>query len=127
MIDGRQPSIRTKIWFLLLKVLRLRKPGLFGYDDLLPVQPVPVLSRTIEQYLASCVPVKSTPEMIELHLQSYEFLTTCGAKLQRIAEEKKQSEDNYLFTECTNKYLKAGLQIRFRNFVLLKNPIRNRN
>ena len=67
-------SMTTKCWGLFINLLKIRKPTLFEYNDLLPNQPVPKLSDTINQYLASMIPLKSEKELDILKAKGLVFL-----------------------------------------------------
>ena len=61
--------------------------------------------------------------MIELHLQSYEFLATCGAKLQKIAQEKQKTAQQEQKT--TQQRLKDEESLRQAKLKTINQETRN--
>ena len=89
-------STKTKIWFFLMKIFKLRKPKLFSYEELLPHQHVPPLKKTVENYINSCKATKTKDELVKLRQHADDFLKSVGPKLQLNLEHNSWTEENYI-------------------------------
>lgn len=93
------PSLKTKIWVVLIKLLTTAEPSLYSYQASLPRLPLPGLDATIERYLRSVRPLSQDEEHYrELEKKALEFKNGIGRKLQRYLWLKSWWATNYVGT-----------------------------
>eukprot|EP01012_Entosiphon_sulcatum_P004510 TRINITY_DN1179_c0_g1_i1.p1 TRINITY_DN1179_c0_g1~~TRINITY_DN1179_c0_g1_i1.p1 ORF type:complete len:817 (-),score=131.69 TRINITY_DN1179_c0_g1_i1:16-2466(-) len=93
-----KPSLKTKIWGLLIKALYVRRGEhhLYDFQDSLPRLPVPVLRDTCTRYLRSMEPLLTPEEFAETKTAADLFCKKEGPKLQRYLRLKSWVADNYV-------------------------------
>lgn len=91
-----KPSLKTRIWFFLIKLLTHKSPMLYSYQSSLPRLPLPRLNQTIERYLLSIKPLKSQQEFDEIKRLAHEFESQIGKKLQLYLWLKSWWSSNYV-------------------------------
>ena len=89
--SARSQSLKTKLWFILMQVFKLRKPKTAEYQDYLPKQPVPKLKDTVEKYVTSYEGLLSKDELASLRQDSKKFLSR-AKNLQSKIEQKSLIE-----------------------------------
>lgn len=92
-----QPSLKTKIWIQLVKILRgWNTPKLYSYQSTLPRLPLPSVHDTMTRYLRSARPLlddKTHAKMVKL---AEEFEHGIAKKLQRYLVLKSWWSSNYV-------------------------------
>uniref|UniRef100_A0A0M3HHY1 Carn_acyltransf domain-containing protein n=1 Tax=Ascaris lumbricoides TaxID=6252 RepID=A0A0M3HHY1_ASCLU len=91
-----QPSLKTKIWRILHKILSYAPRRLQSCDALLPSLPLPKLSDTIERYLDALKPILTEEEHAKVKKLAYEFAKRDGKLLQFITWIYWCFVDNYV-------------------------------
>lgn len=94
----------TTIWAFFVKLLRGRKPLLYGFQAVIPRMSVPSLNQTIPKYLETVRPLYNDKEFEEVKKKAELFLKNEGPKLQRYLVLKSWWADNY-FTDWWEKYV----------------------
>lgn len=87
-------SLKTKIWFLFMKLFR-GKPMMLSAQNSLPSLPIPSLDDTCERWLSSVKPLLGAEEYQECENLSNEFKNGIGPKLQRYLHLKRLLSTNW--------------------------------
>lgn len=94
---GRVISNRTKIWFMMVKILSGgSKPLLYSYQGSLPRLPLPSLKDTLNRYLRSVRPLLKDEKYARMQKLAVEFENGIGLKLQRYLTLKSWWATNYV-------------------------------
>jgi len=94
---GRQVSLTTKAWSLLVRPLfRLTRPQLYSFQGTLPCLPVPSLENTRQMYLRSVRPLLEDDDYLRMEKLSLQFIKGIGRKLQRYLYLKRMWSTNYV-------------------------------
>ncbi|OAF70318.1 hypothetical protein A3Q56_01973 [Intoshia linei] len=104
---GVKPSLKTKIWFLILSVVKYlvpKKPLLNSYQHSLPRLPVPSLESTINRYLLSVKHLKSEEDYDEITKLANDFKNGHGRKIQLYLKLKAFVSINYV-TDWWEEYV----------------------
>ena len=88
-------SLKTKIWFALLKICRGR-PSLYHCQAALPHQPVPKLKDTMRRFLESIKAYTNDEQFQEFNDLANEFEKGLGPKLNRYVNWKQMLTTNYI-------------------------------
>jgi len=88
-------SLRTKLWFMLLKVFR-GKPQLYHCQAALPHLPLPSIKDTVRRWLDSVKPCTSDAEFEECQNLAREFERGLGPTLNRYLMLKTWLTTNYV-------------------------------
>jgi len=91
-----KPSTLTKIWFIMLKVLRSKNPLLYHYQTCLPRLPVPGLRDTVARYMKSVKHLKTEDEYLDLKNSAEEFCSGVGKRAQWYLVLKSWWSYNYV-------------------------------
>ncbi|TKR73477.1 hypothetical protein L596_020783 [Steinernema carpocapsae] len=95
--NPKNPSLQTKAWVVVQKVLEyVCPPALYSNNDLLPNLPVPKLEDTVAGYLESIEPLMDKIEFEEVKAKATLFLANEGRKLQRYCTLMSYFTDNYV-------------------------------
>jgi hypothetical protein len=95
--NPRKPSVITKIWALLIKVLSGPfKPLLYSFQRSLPNLPLPSLGNTLSRYLQSVQPLMDEEKFERIKSLAYDFQQGIGRKLQRYLFLKYLWSSNYV-------------------------------
>lgn len=92
----KSPSMKTKIWTLLLKILTGGKPNLYSYQNSLPYLPVPNLKDTVTRYLRSVRPLLDDENYKRIEKAAIQFQNGVGRRLQRYLIFKSWISSNYV-------------------------------
>uniref|UniRef100_A0A915BUU6 Choline/carnitine acyltransferase domain-containing protein n=2 Tax=Parascaris univalens TaxID=6257 RepID=A0A915BUU6_PARUN len=109
-----QPSLKTKIWRIVHKILAYAPRRLQSCDALLPSLPLPKLSDTIERYLDALKPILSEEEHAKVTNLAYEFAKRDGKLLQIVTWIYWCFVDNYVtpfWEKCAYLSSRNGLLI----------------
>lgn len=94
---SKKPSIKTKIWYPLIKLFMRKKPQLYSYQASLPRLPVPSIHDTVHRYLRSIKPIcKTEDEYQHIVKLAEEFENGISKKLQRYLVLKSWWATNYV-------------------------------
>lgn len=88
-------SLRTKIWFLILRVAR-GKPKLLSTQSCLPNLPLPTINETCERWLDSVKPLMTEDEYSLAVDLAREFSHGVGNKLQNYLKLKRFTSKNWV-------------------------------
>ncbi|CAH1130070.1 unnamed protein product [Ceutorhynchus assimilis] len=95
--QGRQPSLATRIWLRLVKIVGgWNTPKLYSYQSSLPRLPLPSLHDTMTRYLKSVRPLVADAKHEKLKVLASEFENGIGKKLQRYLVLKSWWSTNYV-------------------------------
>ncbi|XP_059169843.1 carnitine O-palmitoyltransferase 1, liver isoform-like isoform X2 [Physella acuta] len=89
-------SLKTKIWFTLIRLYGGRKPLLMSYQSSLPKLPVPSIKSSVENYLQSVKHLLSDEKYQEMEKLASDFSKGIGNKLQRYLILKSWWATNYV-------------------------------
>ncbi|XP_012935595.1 carnitine O-palmitoyltransferase 1, liver isoform [Aplysia californica] len=89
-------SLKTKLWFMLIRLYGGRKPLLMSYQASLPKLPVPGLRESVNNYLHSIHHLMSDERYEEMKKLSEEFCSGVGHRLQRYLILKSWWATNYV-------------------------------
>lgn len=91
-----KPSLKTKVWTVLTKVLNGGTPKLYSYQNSLPYLPVPNLKDTVRRYLRSVRPLLDDETYKRIEREAVEFQNGIGRRLQRYLIFKSWISSNYV-------------------------------
>uniref|UniRef100_A0A023GNS8 carnitine O-palmitoyltransferase n=1 Tax=Amblyomma triste TaxID=251400 RepID=A0A023GNS8_AMBTT len=94
--SGSKISLRTKLWFGAVKLLKGRDPLLFSYQSTLPKLPLPSLDDTMQRYLKSVRPLLDDANYQRMETLAAEFRHGIAVKLQRYLWLKSWWSANYV-------------------------------
>ncbi|CAL1543140.1 unnamed protein product [Lymnaea stagnalis] len=89
-------SLKTKIWFMLIRLYGGRKPLLMSYQASLPKLPVPALKESVDNYLHSVKHLLTEERYKEMEQLADEFCKGVGKKFQRYLILKSWWAANYV-------------------------------
>lgn len=90
-------SLKTKMWAMALKALRGPRPfKTFGFQDLIPKQPLPELNATLDRWLNVSEQFVTKEEFIETKKHVEHFRKNEGPKLHKYLIEKAKKSDSWL-------------------------------
>ncbi|GFN93579.1 carnitine o-palmitoyltransferase 1, liver isoform [Plakobranchus ocellatus] len=89
-------SLKTKLWFMLIRLYGGRKPLLMSYQASLPKMPVPGLKQSVDRYLRSVKHLLTEENYKETERLADEFRKGVGNKLQRYLILKSWWATNYV-------------------------------
>ncbi|KAG5684913.1 hypothetical protein PVAND_014123 [Polypedilum vanderplanki] len=95
--SGSKPSLKTKIWFVLVKVFKKwNSPGLYSFQSSLPRLPLPSVNDTMTRWLRSVRPLVDDATYEKFVREAAEFEKGIGKKLQRYLILKSWWSTNYV-------------------------------
>ncbi|GFR62192.1 carnitine O-palmitoyltransferase 1, liver isoform [Elysia marginata] len=89
-------SLKTKLWFMLIRLYGGRKPLLMSYQASLPKMPVPGLKQSVDRYLKSVKHLMTEDKYKEVEKLADDFRKGVGNKLQRYLILKSWWATNYV-------------------------------
>nr|CAB3233592.1 carnitine O-palmitoyltransferase 1, liver isoform [Phallusia mammillata] len=97
-------SWKTKAWGFLLSSLVPKKNMLYSFQDYLPKYPLPKLEDTCERTLKMIKPLLTDEEYLSVVKVLRDFQKNEGPKLQKILEQRYETEENWM-SELWDKYV----------------------
>eukprot|EP01134_Creolimax_fragrantissima_P005903 CFRG5903T1 len=104
LYEGRNVSLKTKIWGVMLSIVLGRSPILNSYSTSLPRLPVPALEKTVARYLESVEGPLDATQKAEISALAKGFLANEGPRLQRFLRAKSWLAENYV-SDWWEKYV----------------------
>lgn len=104
LYERSQVSLRTRVWFLLVRFCRLTNPRLYSMQGILPKLPLPSLDQTLARYLKTIRPLVDDVEYERVEQLGKRFVHGEGRKLQRWLLLKWWMSPNYV-TDWWEKFV----------------------
>ncbi|BFZ25151.1 hypothetical protein BsWGS_28191 [Bradybaena similaris] len=89
-------TLKTKLWFMLIRLYGGRTPLLMSYQASLPKLPVPSIKESVENYLHSVKHLMSEENYKQMEKLAQDFQNGIGNKLQRYLILKSWWATNYV-------------------------------
>merc|ERR1712178_555797 len=113
-------SLKTKIWFVLLKLFR-GYPQLYACQGSLPALPLPTVRETCQRWLDSVEPILQPEEFAEMKDHAVEFEKGIGTRLQFYLRIRWLFVDNYV-TNWWEKYVylrpRAPIMVKSNYYII---------